>query len=196
MTLRITEQKLRNKRFLKSEETTIVTLLSVKEMISMNRFIRLAKISRSTINRHHGNLQSVAPDYEKYLMNRCRSVTKRLRNDPSSELKALFFRVLIFLFVNRLYVTLVLEKGNHNVIEKLILILKPKILASSQVSDGEMFDVYLKEISGLIEAWCRAGFNKKSLSATVAKITYLTDTANIRLSPLASFNNDRSLGED
>lgn len=191
MALRITEQKLRNKRFQKSEETTIVTLLSVKEMISMNRFVQLAKISRSTINRHHGNLQSVVPDYEKYLLNRCRSATKHLRKNPKSELKVLFFRVLIFLLVNHLYVTLVLEKGNHNIIEELVLILKPKILASSQIDNGEMFDIYLNEISGLIEAWCRAGFDKEALSITVEKIMYLTDTANIRLSPLASFDNNQ-----
>ena len=53
-----------------------------------------------------------------------------------------------------------------------------------------MFKIYAKEIAGLIEEWGRTGFNKNSITSTVDKIMFLTNTAHIRLSPLASFSQE------
>lgn len=184
---RITEKKLKNKRFLSTEKTIIITTLSAKESLSLSRFISLSKISRSTFYRHHKNLQGIAPDYEALFLKRCRRATRPLHNS-TSQLKSIFTRLLIFLLANRMYIELILKKGNHNFIEQILLILKPTILATSQIKDGEMFSIYAKEVAGLIEAWCEAGFSKKTLFTTVNKIIYLTTTANLRLSPLASFD--------
>lgn len=184
----ITEKKMQNKRFRTDEENIAVTVLSIEGTLSLNRLIKLAKLSRSTVYRHHGSVQMIVPNYEDYIIKRCQNMIEHLQNGPDPKLNNIFFRILILFSADRLYVKVVLKRGNHGFIERIIDILNPTILALCKIDNREVFHIYLKEVSGLIETWCEAGFDKDTLSTTVNKIMYLTSTITIRLSPLASFD--------
>ena len=187
---RITEKKLQNRRFRGTEETIIITLLTIRDSISLERFLKIAKISRSTLYRHHKNLSEIAPDYEKYILKKCKNTMKRLMKNPNSRLKTLYYHILIFMSANRLIMRFILKYGKRDFFERIITAIKPKIINIGKVEEGEMFKIYAKEIAGLIEEWGRAGFNKNSITSTVDKIMFLTNTAHIRLSPLASFSQE------
>lgn len=188
---RITERKLKHKRFKNTEDSIIATLLSTKELLSPERLIRLAKISRSTLYRHHQNIHKIIPNYEQYILRKCRNVLRRSLRIKRTHTKTLFLHILIFISANKQVIKLLLLHGKQGIIEQIISVISPKIVATGKVKDGEMLSVYIKEISALIEAWGQTEFDMASVPALLDKIIYLTDTANSRLGPLAVFDQSR-----
>ena len=186
MTDRITEKKLKNKRFQKTEAAIITAFFLTKDKLSLERLLRLAKISRSTLYRHHKNIHEIAPDYEKYILRKCKNTLSYFMWIKKTYLKILFQRILVFLSANQLIMNFLLEYGSNNLIERIVAILKPKLLTAGKITDGEMFTLYAKEVAGLIEIWCRAGFNKDDILPTVDKIIYLTNTAHDHFAPIVS----------
>lgn len=184
---RITERKLKDKRFRANEEAILVALISAKERLSPIRLARHAGISRATFYRHHKNVHEIVDDYERYILRKCKNTVMRLIK-KNAHVKTVFQRILIFLSANKMIVKFLLENGCPGLIEKIVLALKPKIIATGKVADGEMYNLYAKEVSGLIETWCRDGFNVDEISVTANKIMYLTKTAYMRLSPLKAFD--------
>ncbi len=159
-----------------------------KDKLSLNRLLRLAKISRSTLYRHHKNLQEIAPDYEKYILKKCKKAMKPLMIDEELSIAAIYQRILVFMVANRFIMKFLLKYGSQNLFERIVFAIKPKVLATNKVADGEMYKIYAKEVSAIIEEWGRAGFKKTGIIPVTNKISYITDQANIRLSPLNAFN--------
>ena len=188
MVKRITEKKLKNKRFKHSEESIVRALLVAKDKLSLSKIIRVAHISRSTLHRHHGNISEIVPNYEKYILRKWKVRINHLSKIKSLPLKFLYERLLSFLASNHQIIKLLLKYDDHIFIEQFVIALKPKVLATGKIMDGEVFALYTKEVSGLIEAWCNTNFDINAIPTVVAKIMYLTDTAQTRLSPLAQFD--------
>lgn len=189
---KITEKKLKNKRFRNTEETIVKTIISTKDKLSLAQLIHLAHISRSTIHRHHGNITEIVPNYEKYLLRKCKTTLERLMKIKNIHLEYLYERLMIFLLNNQQIVKLIFKHGDSDFIEKIIFILKPKIISTSKISNDEAFTLYNKEIAGLIELWFYTGFDEANIAPTVEKIMYLTNTAHIRLNPLSKFNQPKT----
>lgn len=188
---RITEKKLKNKRFRSTEITIISALLSIKDRISLSRLVRTAHVSRSTIYRHHKNVLEIVPNYEEYIWRKSKKMLMRLMKLKYIHLRVLYERILVILASNRQIMELILKHGDQNFIERLVAILKPKVLASSDMSGGEVYELYVKEVAGLIGIWCQAGFDLDASSALLDKITYLTETSHKYLDPLKRFDEAR-----
>lgn len=188
MVERITEKKLKNKRFKHSEESIVTALLVAKDKLSLSKIIRIAQISRSTLYRHHGNISEIVPNYEKYILRKWKARVNQLSKIKSLSLKFLYECLLSFLASNHQIIKLLLKYNDHIFIEQFIVTLKPKIFAAGKIIDGEVFTLYAKEVSGLIEAWCNTDFDTDAIPTVVAKIMHLTNTAHTRLSPLAQFD--------
>lgn len=192
MTDRITEKKLKNKRFRNTEETIIATLLTTKELLSPSRLIKIAGISRSTLYRHHQNVHEIIPDYERYISRRFKTNYARLMKIGYIRLRFLYEQIFPLLLANQPIIKLILQHDNRSFTEQIIAILKPKILTVARISDGEAFRIYAKEVAALVEAWCNNGFKRTEINPTVDKIMYLTSTAHTRLSPLVQFDHPNS----
>ena len=159
-----------------------------KDKLSLERLLRLAKISRSTLYRHHKNIHEIAPDYERYILRKCKNTMSYLMRTKKSSPKILFQRILVFISANQLIMNFLLEYGSSDLIERIVTALKPKLLASSKIPDGEIFTLYAKEVAGIIEIWCRNGFKREAIFLTLDKIMYLTSTAHNHFAPLAHFD--------
>ena len=85
-----------------------------------------------------------------------------------------------------------LEYGSRDFIEKIILAISPKIIATGKITEGEMLRIYVKEVAAVIEEWGRTGFDRDKIVTLTDKIMYLTNTARERLGPLASFDAPKS----
>ena len=184
----LSDKKLHDKRFATTEKTIIMTYHRFRDTICLCRFVKIAGISRATLYRHHSSLTAIIPDYERYLLRKSRNVLRRQLRNHHTSLRATFERLLVFMISHKAIIKLLTSHGRRNITEDVLMVLKPKILATGKVKNDEMFLIYIKEISGLIEEWQSAGFKQKDIPPTVNKIMYLTETAYIRLSPLASFN--------
>ena len=102
------------------------------------------------------------------------------------ELRMIFLRMLIFIYNNREVIGILLKDGRKNIIDEMMLCLKPRIMRewrySGQLED--MYTVYAKEVSGVIENWAREEFDEKKLEETLGDIMFLTRTSARRLAGL------------
>ena len=57
---KITEQKLKNKRYRATEKAIILAFSLMADRLSLRELIRAARISRTTLYRHHGNITQIA----------------------------------------------------------------------------------------------------------------------------------------
>ena len=88
---------LQNKRYRKTEEAIIEVLLSTDEMLSTKELTKRARISRSTLYRHHKAIPGIIPDYEKEILWRFRRAVRKLLRQKDMKLKNVYLRTL-FLF--------------------------------------------------------------------------------------------------
>ena len=181
---RITEAKLKNKRFEKTENAILMAFSSAREILSVSRLIKIARVSRSTFYRHHETVYKIIPDYEKYILKKYRNYTYRLIKIKNIRLKALCERTLAFMVVYRGVLQFLHAHGSTNLNESMLLLLKPKIISAGKISHPDIFDIYIKEVATVITKWQQNGFNKDEIPSTVHKIMYLTNTAHERLSPI------------
>lgn len=189
---RITERKLKDKRFRKTEEAIIMALFTATEAMSPERLIKTAGISRATFYRHHGSVTNIVPNYEQYVLQKYKHTTERRPCACGGRIRLIYHYALIFFCTHKKIVQFLIERGSCNSIEKIILTLEPEITASGKVSPGEMFKIYAKETSVVIEEWGRDGFSGEEIGTVLSKIMYLTDSAKERLGPLAGFSSTKS----
>ncbi len=181
---RITDKKLKNKRFKKTEEAIIMALFAAKETLSIDRIIRIAGISRSTLHRHHKTVYDIIPNYERYILRKYeRSITCVLKI-KKIRLACVYRKTLIFIRVYHRIIELLIKYGKPDIIEKIIAVIKPKILATGKITNTAMFAIYTKEVSEIIAQWVLNGFDKAEILNTVEKIMYLTNSAKDRLGPI------------
>ena len=182
---RITEKKLKNKRFKRTEDAIIAAFFLSREVLSVDRLVKLAGISRSTLHRHHKNIYEIAPDYKQYILAKYRRMINRLLKTKRTKLSRIYYKILIFLIAYQRIIEFLLRSGDTGLIEDMVTYLSPKISSTHKITNSEILAIYNKEVSGVIEQWIAGGFQKDAISATVDKITYLTDTAKTRLAPIA-----------
>ncbi len=180
---RITERKLRNKRFRRTEEAIILAFFTARELLSAERLIKLAGISRSTLYRHHHTIYEIAPDYERYILKKYKKFVQRFKGVKQVRLKQFYQKFLIFLRAHYKIIIFLLKYGSPNLIEKMLLTSKSKIPNLKKINN-EIFIIYTKEISGIIEDWLFKGADKNEILPTVHKIIYLTNSAKARLAPI------------
>ena len=60
--------KTKNRRYQKTEIAILEVLMRSKELPSARVLVRQAKISRSTLYRHHKTIPGIIPDYEREIL--------------------------------------------------------------------------------------------------------------------------------
>lgn len=157
----------------------------LKDKICLKGLVKTAGISRATLYRHHDNLYRIVPDYEEYMVREYKRVAMRSLRFKRISLRVLYEQLLKLMSNNVKVMEFLFEFDSHEFIEKMILVLKPKIISVSKVSNSEMLKIYVKEIAGVVEEWGMAGFESSKIDVTVEKMMFLTNTAYFRLSPIA-----------
>ncbi|MBR2641218.1 TetR/AcrR family transcriptional regulator [Candidatus Saccharibacteria bacterium] len=181
---RITDKKLANKRFRKTEEAIIMAFFVTKDKVNINRIIKTAGISRSTLYRHHKSLDSIVPNYERYIIKKYNHVVKCIIKCKNNNLKSIYQRILIFLSCNKIIINFLYTHGDDKIIEKMIMLLKPYIASHYYLSQEKIFNIYAKEVTGLMEEWIKNGYSFNTINNTVDNIVYITKSAYTRLSPI------------
>ena len=181
---RITDKKLKNKRFKKTEETIIMAFFTAREILSVDRLIKIAGISRSTLYRHHKSVYEIAPNYERYILKKYNRALKRVLKTKRIRLPCIYRKMLIFIRTHHQIIEFILKYGKPDLLEKMIDMLKPKLISTGKITDEIVFKVYSKEVSGIIAHWILNGSEKSEILSIVKKIIYLTDSAKLRLGPI------------
>ncbi len=179
----LTERKMKNKRYRRTEKAILIALFSFRHFPSMGMIAKRARIAKSTAYRHHNNSYEILTDFEDYLVARYWRETRILMRIRRVRLISLFRQMLAVLAFHREELEILLGGGWDRVIEKLVTELKPKIIERLKISDKQS-DILVKEITGVIEQWGRKGFCEEEIAMNVEKIKYLITTARERLGPL------------
>jgi len=174
-----------NKRFRTTEKAIFIAYCKLKDYPTAKKLTRVAKISRTTLYRHHQKAQTIPLDYENYLI---KIYAKTIRNliKRDSGLKILILRTLIFVYNHREVFKALFGDNHKEVIKQMLKILKPSIIDEWHLAGdlAKMYNIYANEVLGVIEAWGAQGFPKNSIDQVLNDILYLTDTARQKLLPI------------
>lgn len=185
MRVGITEKRLKNRRFMKTEEAILRVFFEEDNYVSLEQMAKKAGVARSTIYRHHGAVREIVPDYEKYIMARYRRMVRRMirRRVP---LRQIYFQVLLFILANRQIFMLLLRNGDFAVLLGMIDELRERIGKTARLTSGsdKIFKIYKGEVVFLVKEWVESGFNSEEMSRLLDNIMYLTETMKVRLGPL------------
>ena len=178
--------KMKNKRYQKTEAAILEVLMKSKELPTTRVLIENARISRSTLYRHHKTVPGIVPDYEKEVLEQYEGVVRKLVRRKNTQVRTICLRTLIFIMTNRRIFMILLKYDGGIVIEKMILKLKSKLKTSCCLpkNSEKMLRVYAKEVAGVIEEWGRQRFIEDELETVLSKIMYLTESMRQRLGPV------------
>lgn len=177
---------MQNKRFRLCEQAIFVAYYKIRDLPNAKKLAKRAKISRQAFYMHHKSPQWIPYDYEKYLLDSYSAKMKTFMVRKQIELRMLYLRLLIFVHTHKEMIGALIKDGRTEVIDEMVVKLKKRILLEWNLAGNleEVFQVYKKEVAGVIEVWAKDGFAKKELDKVLKEIMFLTKTSPQRLAPL------------
>ena len=183
---KITDKNMSNKHYRRTENDIFAAYFSSNHPRTASIIAKHAGISRSTLFRHHGNIQNIPTNYEDYLFRKYDHRIATLCQKQTPSLKVIYFHTLAFITNHKdIYKGLFLD--NHKVIiKKMLDRIKPIIISNPYYSGSieKVYNIYENEILGVIEAWSYYDFSVTRLNRALNDILYLTETAPKHLAPL------------
>ena len=182
----LTEKRMSNKRFRKTEEKIFVAVFCCHDFPKVNLVVKKTKISRATLYRHHNVLCNIATDYEKYILDKYSRMIKPYLLNRNNKVKMLFYKTLIFITANKRILAVLIDKNGGIILERMVWRLRKRIVNTYRFpkDSGKIYKIYAKEVVGVIEVWKDSGFSMKKIEKVLDDIMYLTETAKGRLLPL------------
>lgn len=179
-------KKFQNYRFRKTEEAIFNAFFADKKMPTPGVLARRAKISRSTLFRHYRTVYEIVPGYERRIYRKYTRMVGVILKNKRVKIKEIYLKILIFIVINKKDFKMILLRGNGAIFEKMIWRLEKRICGNYFLpkNSKQIFGIYVKEISGVIEEWGKRDFNKNEIEVILNKIMYLTDTIRSRLVPI------------
>lgn len=183
----LTEKRMNDRRFRKTEEAIFRAYYSGDVYISIEAMAKKAGISRSTFYRHHRAVGLIASDYESFAISRYSRMIKRLASKKNVELKGLFVRTLLFIITNKMLAEMLMKDDGRRLICKMVYVLRPYIEKTARltVKHDIIFRVCASEITEIITYWVDDGLKEDSISMIVADIIYVIRTAKTRLGQIS-----------
>ena len=177
---------LRDKRYRKTEEAIIEVLLKSRKMPSTEELIRRARISRSTLYRHHRAIPGIVPDYEKEILERYERVVRKMLKREKTNLRNIYLQMLIFVVNNQRVFEILFRYSGDRVVERMVLKLQGKVAEMDCLlgKTGQIMQIYTKEVAGVVEGWSKKEFSENEMKKVLENIIYLTRTAKGRLGVL------------
>lgn len=177
---RLTERKLRDARFRKTEDAILDVFFEEDGMkLSVVELAQKIGVNRTTIHRHHRAMYEMVEDYEKYILKEYENLIYMIRKRGNVGLRRLYYEMIMFILKNRRVFTMLISRRKLRVIEEMILALRLDmgLLCSSE----RVVRVYTGEIVGLIADWGIEGFREVEMVKLLNNIMYLTEVAKERL---------------
>lgn len=180
----LTEKKMSNKKFRKTETAIILAYYKFRTRPTVQKISRCAKISRSTLYRHHKFAAKIPDDYENYLLEIYSKKLSKFIRDKKRPLKIIFCQILIFILNHKPEFSILLKDNHTESIREMLDKLKNRIIKEwNYAGDADkLYKVYQNEVLGIIETWSENDFNARELENILNDILYLTKTTPKHLS--------------
>lgn len=183
----ITEKRLKNRRFRKTEDAILRVFFEEDIYVGIKEMAAKAGVARSTFYHHHKTAREIIPDYRRYILRRYSRMISGAIRINGMKTRVIYTKTLIFIMQNQREFEVLLRSGNMDVMKEMIMGVEGWLVKQMRIPNGarKVFAVYASEVTELINEWCRRGFRKDEMNRVLDDIMYLTDTARIRLGPIA-----------
>ena len=185
-TRRLSRRGMQNRRYRKTEEAILEVLLKSRKMPSTNELTKRARISRSTLYRHHRAMPGIIPDYEREILIAFQRESKMILSTKKVNLESIYLKILIFILRRKRVFKILFKYSGDRVVENMVLATKDPITSTCHLpkNSDRMFKIYAKEVAGIVEYWGNSEFSEHEIDRTLKDIIYLTTTMRQRLSPV------------
>lgn len=180
----ISEKRLNNRRFKKTEEAILRVYLSDEECASMGKMAKRAGISRSTLYHHHRTINSISIDYKKYVLRKYGRLLKREMRAKVG-VKALLLQMILFVLHNKGAFDVLFKRGKEDVIAEMLGKKKEIIMKYAGIRENDkIFMIYCSEVTELFREWSLDGFGETKIEELFENVMYLTKTIKQRLAKI------------
>lgn len=182
----ITERRLSNKRFRKTEEAILEAFFKCEGGIETNRMAHKARVARATVYYHHAAVREILPDYKKYIIGKYGRIMRPILEKSQVRMRNIYLMNLTFIVAHRRIFLIFMKVRDREVMWEMINRLRGRVerFARLPKNSEEMFRVYRGEIIELLEGWGERGFGEEEMPDMLDKVMYLTETMRERLKPL------------
>lgn len=181
----ITEKRLKNARFRKTEET-ILRVFFEGECRCICKLAKRAGVHRTTVYFHHHRVVAIPTDYQHYVLYMYKKTLKRLISGGDGKIETVFEITLLFMMQNKKLFKVALYTGDTTVYRKMVWMLRPLIEKSMGLpkNSKRMFNVYASEIVALMDEWGKKDYLEEEMKTVLKNILYLTKSLRTRLAPI------------
>lgn len=182
----ITEKRMNNKRFRKTEEKILKVFFEEDNYISLDRMAKKIGIARSTLYHHHRAIREIIPDYQRYIMRRYKRRIRRLLRDKNTKMQVLYTGLLIFILQHSDVFAILYKNGRRDIVSDMIGLLTPRIERKLNLpkNAADIISIYVSEVTELIWLWIGRSCPDQEINILLSEIKFLTDSARTRLRPL------------
>ena len=186
MRVGITDKRLANKRFRKTEEAILRVFFEENIYIGMGELAEKAGVARSTIYHHHKTVRGIVVDYERYILRKYKRTMAKMLRARDTSTRMLYSKTLMFIIQHKQIFLIVIRGGRNEVFDKMMMVIKLTIEDIEKLPKNavKIIDVYAGEVGVLLKRWGKGGFKENEVGVLLKDILYLTETMRVRLGPL------------
>ena len=182
----ISEKRLANKRFRKTEEAILEVFFEGEENLNVGKLAKRIGVARSTVYIHHRTIKRIVPDYERLILTRYKKVIKDVLRLKRDKIETMLLKTILFVASNKKLFEIVLKNGRFTIFELMLDELKAIIIDVMDITRKQkiIYVVYRSEVVAILGQWSLNGFSGDEIEELVRDIVYLTRTAKTRLGAL------------
>ena len=178
----ITDKRLNNRRFYRTEEAILKAFFG-NTYLSVREVTRQVGIARSTFYHHHQSTAKIVADYQRYIIDKYKRLTKKMLGAQKVPARMMYERTLLFIVQHKKVFKILLAGKERSILKYMITKMQPRLVDIMHLpkNSKKIFLVYEGEVTSLMDAWCRNGMREDEINRLLDEIIFLTETARVRL---------------
>ena len=182
----ITEKRLRNRRFRKTEEAILRVFFEEDVYIGVEEMAKRVGVARTTIYNHHKAVREIVMDYKKYILRKYDRALKKQMTKKKLKTNEIYMQMLLFIIRNKTIFRIILRDGGQKIFAEMVMKNRAALMRRMglPINYEKVFLIYVGEVVALLEKWAKEGFEEAGIEIVVKDLIYLTETARSRLTML------------
>ena len=179
----ITEKRLRNKKFRKTEDAILEVMLKEKDYMGLGAMAKEVGVARSTVYYHHRTVRAIVPDYKAYILMKYRRMIRKVLRNRRVRMRMVYLNMLTFMVINRRAFMIFDRVGDKSVMVVMIDELRRKVETMARLprNSRKAFVVFRGEVLAILEKWSENAYDEAEIGEVLSDLSYLTETARTRL---------------
>lgn len=182
----ITEKRLNNKRFQKTEDAILAVFFAMRGYVSMSKIATKIGVARSTIYIHHPSINDVIADYEKYILQKYKKRMRKILEKDSVQTKVIYRQMLLFILQNKDVFKILLHGRDRSVLTEMVRYVMGVIQARMKLPKGHKIgeEIYIGSVVEILLKWKNDGAKATEMGKVLGNIMYVTSNSREWVKPI------------